>query len=424
MSALARYFLAVGKKVSGSDSVETIITKELENEGVVVILGHREENICDDIDLVVYTQAIPKGNKEVKAAKKKNKVVISYAEALGLLTKEKYTIAVAGTHGKSTTTAMIALMMEQAGLDPTVIIGTRIKEFGDTNFRFGKSNFLLMEACEYRRSFLEYMPTIVVLPNVELDHLDYFENEEDYVDAFKTFVKKIPESGVLVCNDNDKNINKLYKSMKGDIIPLQFSSQGFLVKKQKYEFPHLQIPGMHNKINASLAFFVGKVLQIPETVILDALASFSGTWRRFERKGVLKSGAICFDDYGHHPTEITATLRGVREMFPKKRIICVFQPHQYSRTRHFLSDFGHAFSDADEVIIPNIYEARDTTEDKTNMNVDILVQEIQKHHKAVVNGQNIAKTASYLLEYTDSDTVIITMGAGDISSIYAFLRIF
>ncbi len=423
MSALARYFVSQRKVISGSDAVATPLTKELQQEGIQVFIGQKKDNISKDTDLVIITSAIPKDNLELKEAKKQNIPIVFYAQALGLLTKEKYTIAVAGTHGKSTITSMIALLLEQGGLDPTVIVGTKIKEFGNKNFRLGQSNFLVIEACEYKEAFLNYYPSLIVIPNIECDHLDYFKNEQNYVLAFKKFVKKLPHTGYFINNGDDVNIQSITSSIKGRNINLSFAENSFKFENNEYQYPQLSLPGKHNKINASLAFMVGKVLDIPEKIIKQTLSKFSGTWRRFEKKGFLPTGALCFDDYGHHPTEVKATLQGAKEMFPKKRIICVFQPHQYSRTTHFLSDFGQSFSDADLVIIPDIYEARDFDEKESSIKVKDVIQKIRKYHKNVIDSEGLENTAKILLKDTTKDDVVVTMGAGDITTIYSLLKI-
>lgn len=421
MSALSRYYKTIGKKVSGSDAVDSELMRELNKEGINTIVGQTPENISTEIDLVIHTQAIPASNPEFKEAKKQNKPILSYNQALGLLTKEKFTIAVAGTHGKSTTTAMLALTMVAGGLDPTVIIGTKLKEFGGSNFRYGKSNFLLIEACEYRRSFLDYYPHIIVLPNVDLDHLDYFKDEADYVKAFASFVKKVPHTGYLIANGDDKNIKKLIPMVKGFSIDPTFKPDHFVFDREKFAYPTVGVPGMHNRVNASLAYMTGKILNIPEHRVLRALEGFTGTWRRFENKGKLKSGANLYDDYGHHPTEIEATLQGTRELFPGRNIIAVFQPHQFSRTHHFLKEFGTAFREADMIIIPDIYEARDSKKDKQTVSVDRLVEEIAQQGKEVKNGQGLEQTARWLEQNTTEKEVVITMGAGNIHLIYTYL---
>ncbi len=421
MSALARYYRAVGKEVSGSDAVDSELLQDLAQEGIQIQVGQKGGNIPRSADLIVYTHAIGTKNPELIEAKNKQIPLLTYNQALGLVTREKFTIAVAGTHGKSTTTAMIALTMVRGGLDPTVIVGTKIREFGNSNFRFGKSNFLLIEACEYKRSFLDYYPHIVVLPNVDLDHLDYFKDQQDYNKAFAALLKKIPHTGYLIYNAHDKNTTSILKNNKGFSVPVSFQSDHFNVDRERFEYPVLRIPGAHNRCNAALSYMTGKILNIHHEHIMESLAAFNGTWRRFENKGKLPTGALCFDDYGHHPTEIKATLAGVREMFSQERIICVFQPHQFSRTAHFLDEFGTAFPNADSVIIPDIYEVRDNQKDKEKVSAATLVETIKKHHQNVILGNGLENTALWLMENTGPHDVVITMGAGTIGTIYQYL---
>lgn len=422
MSALARYFLALGKKISGSDAAASEITRELQQEGAEIRIEHAPENIAAATDLAIISNAIPARNPEVRQAKKLGIPVASYAQLLGEVSRNKYTIAVCGAHGKSTTTAMIALMLTAGGLDPTVMVGTKLKEFGHKNFRMGKSNFLVVEAGEYKRDFLHYYPQVIVITNIDPDHLDYFRDEADYVQAFRQFAKKLPHGGYLIGNGAEKNIPQVTKAVKGEYLPVIFQEKTFLSSTHSWPYPKLQVPGRHNLNNAALAFMTGKVLDIPEKTIVQALQNFSGTWRRFENKGKLPTGAVSFDDYGHHPTEIRATLQGAREAFPKKRIICVFQPHQYSRTHHLLRDFASAFGDADLIIIPDIYAARDSAQDKKKVSADILVERIEQQGKQAVNGRGLEKTAAWLLRHTDKNDVVLTMGAGNITDIYKYFE--
>lgn len=421
MSALARLMQQLGKHVTGSDVVETDLIRDLRREGIKIFIGHRGRNVSIPTDLVVYSQAIPKQNEEWEQARKAQILLASYAEAMGVYTHMKYTIAIAGTHGKSTTTAMIGLILLNAGLDPTIVVGTKMRELNNSNFRFGRSNFLVLEACEYRRSFLEYSPSIVVLPNIDLDHLDYFKDERDYVSAFTSFIKKIPHGGHMIANGDDRHIQEIRKTTKGNVIDIHFGSTHYETLGQQYAYPRLQIPGDHNKKDAVLAAVTARVLDVPDQKIYDTLSSFAGTWRRFEYKGKIQSGALFYDDYGHHPTEIQATLQGARELYPHKRIICVFQPHQYSRTRHFLSSFASSFTMADEVIIPDIYAARDSLEEQQAITVDMFVHTIRQYHPVVRNGGGIENTALYLARNTDADSVVITMGAGNIDLLYNHL---
>lgn len=419
VSALMRYFLSQGIKVSGSDTRDSGLLDELRQEGVEVFIGHDANNIPDNTDLIVYSPAIVKENPERKAAKKRGILSLSYPQAVGKISEENYTIAVAGTHGKSTITAMIALLLTNGGLDPTVIIGTKMKEFENRNFRAGKSNFFVLEACEYQESFLQYHPSIVVIPNIDLDHMDFFKTEKNYVQAFTKFIKKLPHSGFLIANGDDERITSITKKTNASVLPLHFHEYSFQMEEESFPYPSLQVFGKHNRENASLVFILGKILNIPEDIILKTLFSFTGTWRRMEEKGMLKTGVQLITDYAHHPTEIQATLQAVREKYKDKKIIAVFQPHQYSRTKRLFSDFIASFSQADEIIIPNIFAARDES-NVQDMNVSMLVDGIAQYGKKVRDGEGIEKTAQYILEHTNENDVVITMGAGDINRLYEF----
>jgi len=388
-SALAQYYLAKGHEVSGSDLVMSEITDMVAKKGVKIFEGNSASNISKDIDLVVHSPAVGATNPEYKAAKDLGIKTQSYPEALGDLTKEFYTIAVSGSHGKSTTTAMIGLMMERAGLDPTVIIGTKVKEFGDSNFREGKSKYLVIEACEYDSSFLHYTPAIIVITNVDKEHLDYFKTFENVKKAFKDFADKLPSGGHLIEN-----------------IPINIKIKNLL-----------QVPGEHNELNASQAFEVGNILDIDEKIILESLAEFKGTWRRFEvKQGFAENKEIIVvSDYGHHPNEVAATLKAAREKYEAKKIWCVFQPHQYQRTYYLFDDFVKTFKAApiDKTIITDIYDVagREVKEISQDVSSKKIVDKVVKDSVIYLELQNITE---YLKQNMQKGDVLLVMGAGDI----------
>jgi len=388
-SALAQYYLAKGHEVSGSDLVMSEITDMVAKKGVKIFEGNSADNISKSIDLVVHSPAVPVTNPEYKAAKDSGIKTQSYPEALGDLTKEFYTIAVSGSHGKSTTTAMIGLMMERAGLDPTVIIGTKVKEFGNSNFREGNSKYLVIEACEYDSSFLHYAPAIIVITNVDKEHLDYFKTFENVKRAFRDFADKLPSDGHLIENTA---INIKIKNL-------------------------LQVPGEHNELNASQAFEVGKILGIDEKIILESLAEFKGTWRRFEVKQGFAGNKeiIVVSDYGHHPNEVAATLKAAREKYGAKKIWCVFQPHQYQRTYYLFDDFVKIFKAApiDKTIITDIYDVagREVKEISQDVSSKKIVDEVAKDSVIYLELQNIAE---HLKQNMQTGDVLVVMGAGDI----------
>ncbi len=379
MSGLARFCSHEGKVVTGSDSTESVITEALQKEAVPVQIGHGA--LPSEIDVLVYSEAIPEENLERQEAVDKNIPTLSYFEALGQWSSKMKTIAIAGTHGKTTTTAMLSLILEKAGLDPNALIGSNLKEFEGKNVRFGASNLFVVEACEYRRNFRYLRPEVLGILNVELDHVDYFKSFEDYQAAFDELAS---QSGQCVGAED----------------------------YQSYEGP-LGIPGRHNRMNAGLAAHVARILGVSDDVIEASLAEFTGTWRRFEYRGTC-NGALVYDDYAHHPTEIRATLAAVREKHPEANVLAVFQPHQYNRTAGLLEEFAQSFDEADHVIIPNIYEVRDSEADKAAVSAEKLVEAITRHHQKVEFGNGIDNTAKLLLQEAKAGDFILIMGAGPI----------
>ncbi|MEK7658617.1 MAG: UDP-N-acetylmuramate--L-alanine ligase [Patescibacteria group bacterium] len=431
VSALAQYYLSKGHEVSGSDLVASEITDFLQKKRIKIFISNSAENIKQNFDLVVYSPAVKFNNPEYKKAKELGIKIKSYPEALGELTKEYYTIAVAGAHGKSTTTAMIALILTKAGLDPTIIVGTKLKEFGDSNFRAGKSKFLVIEACEYDSSFLHYEPKIIVATNIDKEHLDYFKTFANVKKAFRNFIMRLPADGFLVFNKDDKYSPKLgkvkFKTMgyslksrrlrrRGSAMPA--TTVGVSGQKDASKLKNiLKIPGQHNVSNALAALQVARILAIPDKISFKALSEFKGTWRRFEEHDSkiknLKFKII--SDYAHHPNEISATLKAAREKYPEKVIWCVFQPHQYQRTYYLFNDFVKIFREAkiDNIIITDIYDVAGREEKgiSKKINSEKLVKRIARKNVSFLLLQNIEK---YIKENINNGDVLIIMGAGDI----------
>lgn len=421
VSGLARLLMHMGKNVSGSDEKESQTVICLEDEGIKIYIGHKTEN-AHGSDLIVYSQAIPEENPERVWAKVSGIPQISYSQAVGELTTEKKTICISGTHGKTTTTGLLTAAFLSAKQDATVIIGSNIRELDNKNERYGKGYTMILESCEYRRSFLDYDPHVVVITNLEADHLDYYKDLQDYQSAFHDFLQKVPGNGLVVINGDDNNIVPTLNGIKARIVRFgQNPDNDYILKETKLysngnqitEF-NLQIPGIHNLYNATAAFIVCKELGIDPEPALKGLNAYQGAGRRLEH--ITKIGKTDFyDDYGHHPTEVKATLKALREKYGKQsKILCIFQPHQYSRTYKLLDGFATAFGDADEVIIPNILRARDTEEDMKKVNVTKLVEAIQKNHPSVLDGKDFPTTANLIKQKTNSYDVIITMGAGDV----------
>jgi len=414
VSALAQYYLSKGHQVSGSDLVASEITNFLKEKGIKIFIGNKAVNITKDLDLVVHSPAVKINNPEYKKAKQLGIKIQSYPEALGDLTKEYYTIAVAGAHGKSTTTAMIGLVLTAAGLDPTVIVGTKVKEFGNSNFREGKSKILVIEACEYDSSFLYYLPKIVVITNVDKEHLDYFKTFANVIKVFRNFILKIPKEGFLVFNADDKNIPVIENPV--------FKSAGYsLTSKDSPKIKKiLKVPGKHNISNALAVLEVARFLIVPDSISFKAISEFTGTWRRFEEKNSKFKNLKIISDYAHHPNEITATLTAAREKYPstgsgRVKIWCVFQPHQHQRTHYLFNDFVKTFRKApiDKIIITDIYDVagRETKSKSGGVSSKKLVAKIAKEG---VIYYATDKLEGFIKENLNIGDVLIIMGAGDI----------
>jgi UDP-N-acetylmuramate--alanine ligase len=315
VSSLAQYYLEKGHNIYGSDAFDSELIHSLKQKGMNIVTGEQKaENLPKDLDLVIYSPAIQNNNEELKEARKRNIKTLSYPQTLGELSKEYFTIAITGTHGKSTTTAMTALILEEAGLDPTVIIGTKMKEFG-TNFKIGKSKYLVIEACEYEDSFLSYHPDIGVILNMEADHLDYFKTFENIKKSFKQFEN---QSKQTIFSEKIKNEKEL------DIIK-----------------NNIQIPGEFNALNALTAMYIAREIGVNDEISLKAISKFNGTWRRMDIDNSFKYMII--NDYAHHPTEVEGTLKAIGEKYKNKNIHCIYQPHQYERTNFFFEDFKNLF---------------------------------------------------------------------------------
>jgi UDP-N-acetylmuramate--alanine ligase len=409
--------LKEGKHVNGQDLNNSEIVKELVKEGADVKIGQLYENIPENTDLIVYTIAIESYDPDLfeKLKSQKNIPIRSYPEMLGLVSEGKYTIAISGTHGKTTTTGMIAQILRDAGKDPTVIIGSLL--VGDkSNFIAGKSEYFVAEACEYRRSFLNINPKILVITNIDSDHLDYYKDIEDIKSAFRELAMKVPADGFVVCNPDDENIADVVKDIKAKIM----NYADFLNPVTK-----LKIPGIHNKSNAAAAFAVASILATPYTNTNNALGEFPGTWRRFEYKGELSNGTLVYDDYAHHPAEIKATLQGFRELYPKSEgwvITVIFQPHLFSRTKLLLPDFATSFKDADMVLVLPIYYARE--EDDGTISSKILSDRINESGTKSESFLDFKTAEDYIKVWTpkmNEKDVIITMGAGEAFKIGDYL---
>jgi UDP-N-acetylmuramate--alanine ligase len=398
MSALAQLYVARGHHVSGSDRTASPVTNMLQEKGVHVVIGQMAENIPVQCDMVVYSAAVHDDNSEYARAKERGMKMLHYFEALGEVTRNSKNIVITGTHGKTTTTAMVAKILIDAGEMPTVIAGSILSEY-DSNFVAGRDDLCVIEGCEYERHFLHLSPYILGITNIELDHTDYYKSEADLRAAFDEMMARVPENGTIVMQKNSGR-----------------PTSGVSVRYVEYgdvTVPALRVPGEFNRENARLAKALARAWKgdIPEDIIDASLAAFSGTWRRFEYKGKTQSGAVVYDDYAHHPTAVEKTLLMAREEFPNKKLLVVFHPHLYSRTRDFFDGFARALAVADEAYILPVFAAREAHDPAVSS--EKLAEAVTR---AGGNGKHVADFAAVetLLHTQGTDTLCITMGAGDV----------
>ena len=429
MSAVARILLNEGCVVAGSDIRPSSLTSTLEKMGARINTRQDGSFMTSDTDMVVISAAISEDNQDLKTARKMGIKVVKYSQILGSLMKEKRGIAISGTHGKTTTSAMISSVLKTAGLDPTFVIGGEVPDIGG-NAHLGTGDLFVAEACEYDRSFLNLVPQVGVITNIEEDHLDYYENIEKIINAFGDFASLVSKEGLLVVNDHDKNIFRAMQRANckvetysldntsdwcGKVLSSGNGTNRFSIFRKNTFFDDfsLKIPGSHNVLNALAATAVCTFIGVDKNSIKAALASFRGANRRFQIIGV-KNNITVIDDYAHHPTEIHVTLRAARELYPEKKIWCVFQPHQYSRTRHLLRGFARSFQNADKVIFADIYSARDNDYEKTTMNSSRLFEETRNAGVDVQYVPQLRDIVNALSSNVKPDDVVITMGAGDV----------
>lgn len=429
MSAIARILMNEGCIVAGSDVRTSPLTSTLEEMGAKITTKQDGSFMSSETDMVVVSASISEDNPDLKTARKMGINVVKYSQVLGSLMKEKRGIAISGTHGKTTTSAMISTVLKTAGLDPTFVIGGEVPDIGG-NAYLGKGNLFVAEACEYDRSFLNLAPQVGVITNIEEDHLDYYETIEKIIHAFGDFAASISSDGLLVVKNHDNNVAvaiqrahckvETYSLDNPSDWCAEVLSGGNGMKRFKvfqkgtyFDEFSLQIPGSHNVLNALAATAVSTYIGVDKDAIKTALASFHGANRRFQIIGVRK-GITVIDDYAHHPTEIRVTLKAARELYPEKRIWCVFQPHQYSRTRHLLKEFARSFHHANQVILADIYATRDNDYEKTAMNAMKLYGEIRNTGMDIEYVPQLGDIVNVLYERVMPGDIVMTMGAGDV----------
>lgn len=426
MSGLAEILVSQGFEVSGSDLSSSDITERLKSLGIKVFEGHSRKNL-ENVDVVVYSSAVNADNPEVKEAIERKIPVIKRAEMLAETMRMKYGVGIAGTHGKTTTTSMVGLLLTEGGIDPTIIVGGKLSGLGGTNARLGKSDYIVVEADEFDRTFLKLSPCIAAITTLEKEHLDTYKDLDDIKAAFIEFANKVPFFGfVLLCMDepalqdimpliNKKIITYGTTSQADiravDIVHNEFSSEYTLVCfGEELGRIKINIPGEHNVKNSLVAVTIAKELGISFEQIQKSLNSFSGVYRRFETK--YNEDVLVVDDYAHHPTEINATLSGIRDGW-KRRLVAVFQPHLYSRTRDFSAEFGRSFLNSDVLICTDVYPAREKPIE--GISGELIANAAKSFgHKNVIYVPDKTKVPEVLEEIHKEGDIIVTMGAGDI----------
>lgn len=441
MSGLAHILIGRNFTVTGSDSKESELTDELIKEGAKITFSQTAANITDDIDVVVYTAAISENNEELTAARARALPLLTRAELLGqLMTNYKSAINVAGTHGKTTTTSMITQILMEADCDPTISVGGILQSIGG-NIRVGSSDIFVTEACEYTNSFLSFNPTMNVILNVKADHLDFFKDIDDIRHSFKLFTERLPEHGTLIINTDIDDYKYFFSGSDCQVITVGSSSDNSMYSAYDITYDNfgccsyklrvnnsaqintsftdndtdgvrieLSVPGLHNVYNSLAAIAVARMLQINPEIIVSGLKKFTGTDRRFQKKGTF-NGVTVIDDYAHHPDEISATLASTAHI-PHNRVWCVFQPHTYSRTKALLKDFATSLSAADIIVLADIYAARE--KDEFGISSKNLADEITKLGKTCYYIPTFDEIEKFLQKNCINEDLLITMGAGDI----------
>jgi UDP-N-acetylmuramate--alanine ligase len=428
MSGIAEILIDEGFSITGSDRSASDNTERLEALGAKISVGHAAENLDPDVDVLVYSSAVAPDNPEVMEARRRKIPVIRRAEMLAEVMRLKYGIGIAGTHGKTTTTSMVSLILMEGGIDPTVIVGGRLHGLAGSNARLGKGEFIVVEADEFDRSFLSITPTIAVLTTLETDHLDCYRDLEDIKSAFIQFAQKVPFYGFVVLCLDEPALQDIMPKIKKKIITYGLNGQAdlqavdivhkknvsrFTVVKEGHDLGEieLQIPGKHNVQNALAAIAVGLELKVPFEKVKAGIEKFTGVFRRWEVKAEV-DGITVIDDYAHHPTEIRATLAGAKSGW-RRRVIAVFQPHLYSRTRDFYDDFGRAFFNADVLVVTDVYPARE--EPIQGVTGELIASAAKQYgHKQVHYVPEKKKLPDFLRGIVQKGDIVITMGAGDI----------
>lgn len=429
MRALACMLADWGAVVSGSDTGPGGVVDRLTRRGMAIHLGQRAENIPSDCDMVVHSAAIHDQNPELLAARRQGVEVLKYSQMLGRLMSERVGIAVAGTHGKSTTAAMVATVLSLAGADPSFVIGATVEQLGGPS-GVGSGRHFVAEACEYDRSFLNLQPHLAAILNIDEDHLDYYKDLSAIIEAFSAFAGGVGADGVLVANGEDRDVAKAAASAACEVQTFGLSPEchwrgvnlsadrgrfRFDVHFNGQKFCRLQVPlpGLYNAYNSLAATALLYHAGLDGEKVAELLPRFIGTQRRMTLKAQL-GGVTVVDDYAHHPREIQVTLRAIKDYFMPRRLLCVFQPHQHSRTRFLLKDFARSFGDCSEVILPDIYFVRDSALEKNYISSQDLVAQIRLNRGAAVYCRSFDSIIEYLKGRLVPGDLVVTMGAGNV----------
>lgn len=419
VSGIARYYHQNGYQVFWSDKTDSELIHTMRKEGMDIIIGEDDGRIDESFEKVIYTEAIPKTQKEIQKAQSLGIITMTYPESLAEIANKKKLITIAWTHGKSTTTSMTSLVLKNSEKNVNALVGSLLKEFGWKNVFFSESEYFVLEACEYKRSFLRYKPYIGVITNIDLDHLDYYKDLPDYISAFDAYAHNIVSGWYLIIDGNEENSKQLL-GKRNDISYILLQDNEFELHEKVYQFPtfDLKVPWKHIEFDAKLAFVVWKIVWLSDNEIKQTLELYNGIWRRSEIIGNTQNGNILMSDYWHHPTEISLNLWALKKKYFDKKIVTIFQPHQYNRTLELLEDFKNCFWDTDILVIPDIYESRDSDEDKAKINGEKLTAYINHPHKIFWDGlKNTLKIIKNLDEENPGKLVIILQGAGNVDDL-------
>ena len=423
ISAIARYYLNEWYEVFWSDKTKSELIEKLKKEWCNIIIWEDKNRITEKFEKIIYTEAVPQNQEELQKATESKIQIQTYPEALAEIANNKKLIAIAWTHWKSTTTSLTSLVLKDSEVWTSAVIWTILKEFNWKNAHFSNSEYFTIEACEYKRSFLRYKPYVWVITNIDLDHLDYYKDLEDYLSAFEEFINNIRTWWFVILNwDCENSKTLLYKRKDINYIEIFSKYATFTNTRQESEiitFPeiNMKVPGNHILFDAHIAYIIGHMLELEDKSIVWSLENYSWVWRRMEIIWETENENILMSDYWHHPTEILLTLKALKDQNPARPILTIFQPHQYNRTLELLEEFKTCFYDTDKLIIPNIYESRDSEEDKKKINSKILINHIKHDNK--LDWKNFENTLKEIEKWDKQNNywIILLMWAWDVDNL-------